>query len=100
MANRFRNQALKEACLRFATKDESTVRTLHDSREFDELDAGLVRELFISAQGSGKRRRVGEMEFSSSTLWEDLSSAQLQRACDERGISTLGDRDELVARLN
>mmetsp|Transcript_43362 Transcript_43362/g.97888 ORF Transcript_43362/g.97888 Transcript_43362/m.97888 type:complete len:409 (-) Transcript_43362:70-1296(-) len=99
MAHTFRNQALKTACLGFATRDEQTVRALHDMREFDELGADLVRELFVFAHGTGKRRMTGAFEFPNGSDWTRLSNAQLQRACDERQLLALGERRELLARL-
>ncbi|CAE8608795.1 unnamed protein product [Polarella glacialis] len=100
-AESFRIASLKNACLQFATHCEKRMRSLHDQREFDDLGADLVRELFIFAYGTGKRRTTNEKEkeFDGKTTWSDLSKAQLQRACDERGLPTLGDREELTARL-
>jgi len=93
------NPGLKEACLAFVTRDADTVQAAQDSRDFEALPSDLVRELFVYASGNNKRRQANSLEFPAGTAWEQLSHVQLQRACDERALPSIGERDELLAQI-
>lgn len=99
IAHELGNQELKRACLEYATSTAETLQAIQDSRDFESLQPALVREMFVHAHGNGTRRQAGGLEFSSLTRWGDLSAAQLQRACDERGLPSFGERAELLVRL-
>jgi len=99
IAHELGNQELKRACLEYATSTTETLQAVQDSRDFESLQPALVREMFVHAHGNGTRRQAGGLEFSHLTRWGDLSVAQLQRACDERGLPSFGERTELLARL-
>lgn len=92
-------QSLKRRCLRFATRDEAVLKQVQESLAFENLSADLVRELFVYAHGNSKRRRSDVFEFDNGTNWPRLSFVQLQRACDERGLPSLGERNMLLAQL-
>lgn len=93
------NATLKEACLAFVTRDAETVQAAQDSRDFESLPSELVRELFVYASGNNKRRQANSLEFPQGTNWALLSHVQLQRACDERALRSLGEREELLATI-
>lgn len=95
---------LQMTAMKFATRDTAFFQEVVDSREFDLLEPGLARELLIFSTGFGrKRRREGAgaeaLEFPDGTDWTRLSYTQLQRACDERWLWTVGQRRELELRL-
>mmetsp|Transcript_74496 Transcript_74496/g.197874 ORF Transcript_74496/g.197874 Transcript_74496/m.197874 type:complete len:444 (-) Transcript_74496:141-1472(-) len=99
VAHEVGNPSLKEACLAFVTRDSETVQAAQDSRDFEALPSDLVRELFVYASGNNKRRQANSLEFPSGTDWMSLSHVQLQRACDERALSSIGERLELLAQI-
>lgn len=92
-------RSLKCACLEYATKDNQTIALVQDSPSFETLSADLVREVFVLHTGGSKRKRADAHEFPDGSDWERLTLVQMQRACDERGLPTLGDKGELLARL-
>ena len=93
------NEKLKDRALAFITKDQTTLKAVIDLPEFDELNPTVTRELLVFSQGSGKRKRQEEKEFPDGSNWSRLTFAQLQRACDERKLSTMGPKDDMVRRL-
>lgn len=99
IANELQIQELKTACLKYATRNQNTLRELLDQPAFDELNPDLVRELFIMDKGSGKRRIADGIEFPDGSDWARLSNAQLKRAMDERGLSSTGDKSQMFAQL-
>jgi len=99
LAHQLNHQTLKHACLHFVGRDKNAVVALHDSVDFDTMDAQLVRELSVFIHQVGKPKQSDAHEFADSSTWGLLSYAQLQRACDERGLTNQGDRAILIARL-
>lgn len=99
VAHELGNPDLKEACLAFVTRDAETVQAAQDSRDFEALPSDLVRELFVYASGNNRRRQANSLEFPAGTDWVSLSQVQLQRACDERALPSIGERMELLAQL-
>ena len=71
---------------------------------FDELNLAITRKLLLFLQGCGKRKRGEGKEFPDGVYWSRLTFAKLQRACDERQLSTM-DRsrvpndDDILRRL-
>jgi hypothetical protein len=93
------NKILKERSLEFVAKDKSTIAAVMDLPEFDNLGQNITRDLFIHSHGCGKRKRQEEKEFCDGSDWSRLTFAQLQRACDERELSTMGSKEDMVRRL-
>lgn len=95
-------RCFKNAILEFMTLDEPRLRCVKDCREFDRLDAHLIAEVmetFLHPRGQKRSRAEETREFSDDQDWEVLSNAQLRRSCAERGLSTSGGRDILLALL-
>ena len=62
------------------------------------MSGDITHELFI--RKCRKRPRPIEFhEFPDDATWDALSLAQLQRACDERELVSVGCKSELVSRL-
>eukprot|EP00747_Dinoflagellata_sp_TGD_P082744 gnl/TRDRNA2_/TRDRNA2_161807_c0_seq4.p1 gnl/TRDRNA2_/TRDRNA2_161807_c0~~gnl/TRDRNA2_/TRDRNA2_161807_c0_seq4.p1 ORF type:complete len:201 (-),score=27.69 gnl/TRDRNA2_/TRDRNA2_161807_c0_seq4:119-721(-) len=99
LAEQLRHQSFKQFCLKYATKDTETLRLAQDSPSFETLSADLMREVFMYREGSYKRRRTDTYEFPDGTDWRSLTYVQLRRACDERRLTVLGDKSELLAQL-
>eukprot|EP00747_Dinoflagellata_sp_TGD_P082741 gnl/TRDRNA2_/TRDRNA2_161807_c0_seq1.p1 gnl/TRDRNA2_/TRDRNA2_161807_c0~~gnl/TRDRNA2_/TRDRNA2_161807_c0_seq1.p1 ORF type:complete len:205 (-),score=32.46 gnl/TRDRNA2_/TRDRNA2_161807_c0_seq1:127-741(-) len=99
IADQLRHKKFKKFCLEYSTKDAETLRLAQDSPFFEALSADLTREVLMYREGSYKRSRTDTYEFPDGTDWQRLTYVQLRRACDERGLTVLGERGELVAQL-
>lgn len=88
--------SVKVAGIHFVVKDSSTRQAVEDTEDFDALPREVLRELFSAV--SVKRCRGG-YEFTGDTVWQDLTTPKLRRACFERRLPSDGDKSALVARL-
>ena len=74
-----------------------------DQIDFDELSHDTVMEILTRSNNTsinGKRIRSDEKEFPDGSDWKHLSMAQLRRACLERNIPDVGNRQALLAALD
>jgi len=100
LADQLHHRTLKHTCLHFVRRDQDALAAVHDCKDFDVMDPQLIRELYLFVHKLGKRKQGVTYEFPDSSNWNFLSYAQLQRACDERGLTNLGDRAILLAQLS
>jgi len=96
-AHEIGHSALKAEALAFSTQSLETLQEVMELPDFDNLSHEVSHELFVRV--CRKRTRKEGREFPDGSAWEGMSFAQLQRACDERGVSSVGPKRELVTRL-
>lgn len=99
LADRASLDSLKQATLSFITNSEERFNLVRDTEDFDSLDKDLLHEVITSALSRPKRPRSEALEFADGEDFTRLTLAQLRRACTERGLSSLGNKEMLIARL-
>jgi len=101
MADTFNVTTLREAAIKFISRNRETLVAVQETKAFDLLDKDVMKELFAAVTGStGSKRKVSdEYEFPDGSNWSGLAVAQLRRACGERNLATSGNKAALIARL-
>lgn len=99
-ADKFGITTLRQAALQFITQDRSVFERIQDSEGFKTLPAPLLQDLLARVMGARKRKAASDkFEVPDDSVWETLSNVKLKQALSERGLTTSGNKAQLIARL-